>query len=272
MDHKQNLHIHTNYVDGKDTPEGIVQKAIERGFDSIGFSEHSYLKYSSFSRQLIPEKEEQYKQDIKNLKKRYKDKIDIYCGLECDFYSDLNKDGFDYIIGSVHYLDCNGSIVTFDRGLKETLDYVNDNFDGDGMAFAKRYFETVARLPEKENIDIIGHFDILTKNNERGRFIDTSAKAYLTLGLEAIHALKGKIDLFEINTGAISRGYRSSPYPQMDFLKEFKRLGFGAVITSDCHDKNYIDCFFGEAKQLLLAAGFTSKFVLTENGFSEVVL
>ena len=58
----------------------------------------------------------------------------------------------------------------------------------------------------------------------------------------------------------------------MDFLKEFKRLGFGAVITSDCHDKNYIDCFFDEAKQLLLAAGFTSKFVLTENGFSEVAL
>lgn len=272
MNHKQNLHIHTNYVDGKDTPEEIVLMAIERGFDSIGFSEHSYLKYSSFSPQLIPEKEEQYKQDIKNLKEQYKDKIDIYCGLEYDFYSDLDRDELDYVIGSVHYLDCNGKIVTFDQGLHETLAYVNDNFCGDGMGFAKKYFETVARLPEKGKIDIIGHFDILTKNNERGRFIDTSDKAYLTLGLEAIHALKGKINLFEINTGAISRGYRSSPYPQMEFLKEFKRLGFGAVITSDCHDKNYIDCSFVEAKQLLLAAGFTSKFVLTENGFSEVVL
>ena len=272
MNHKQNLHIHTSYVDGKDTPEEIVLMAIERGFDSIGFSEHSYLKYSSFPHQLVAEKEKQYKQDIKNLKEQYKDKIDIYCGLECDFYSDLDRDGLDYIIGSVHYLDCNGRIVTFDRGLHETLAYVNDNFGGDGMGFAKKYFETVARLPERGRIDIIGHFDILTKNNEHGRFIDTSDKAYLTLGLEAIHELKGKINLFEINTGAIARGYRSSPYPQMEFLKEFKRLGFGAVITSDCHDKNYIDCFFVEAKQLLLAAGFTSKFVLTENGFSEVVL
>ena len=272
MAHKQNLHIHTTYVDGKDTPEEIVLTAIERGFDSIGFSEHSYLQYSSFPRQLIPEKEAQYKQDIRALKEQYKGQIDIYCGLECDFYSDLDTDGFDYIIGSVHYLDCNGRIVTFDRGLQDTLDYINDNFDGDGMAFAKRYFETVARLPEKERIDIIGHFDILMKNNEHGRFINMSDKAYLTLGLETIHALKGKIDLFEINTGAISRGYRSAPYPQMEFLKEFKRLGFGAVITSDCHDRNYLDCFFDEARQLLLTAGFTSKFVLTENGFREVVL
>ena len=140
------------------------------------------------------------------------------------------------------------------------------------MRFAKRYFETVANLPEKGELDIIGHFDLLTKNNERGKFIDTSSKEYLAMGLEAIHALKGKIDLFEVNTGAIARGYKSFPYPQMEFLKEFKRLGFGAVITSDCHDKNYIDCFFDEAEQLLTSAGFTSKFILSENGFCEVCL
>jgi len=42
MNHKQNLHIHTTYADGKDTPEQMILTAIERDFDSIGFSEHSY--------------------------------------------------------------------------------------------------------------------------------------------------------------------------------------------------------------------------------------
>ena len=112
----------------------------------------------------------------------------------------------------------------------------------------------------------------MTKNNEIGKFIDTTSKEYLNLGFEAIHALKGKINLFEVNTGAISRGYRSSPYPQTEFLKEFNRLGFGVVITSDCHDKNYIDCFYDEAIEILSEAGFKSKFILTEKSFEETVL
>ena len=272
MNTKQNLHIHTTYADGKDTPEEIVLKAIERGFDSIGFSEHSYLRYSTYPNQLTVNKMGEYKKEINGLKTKYKNDIDIFCGLEYDFYSDVDTDGFDYLIGSVHYLDCGGKILTFDHGLKEALDYVNDNFGGDSFAFAKRYFETVSRLPEKGDFDIIGHFDILTKNNEIGKFIDTTSKEYLNLGFEAIHALKGKINLFEVNTGAISRGYRSSPYPQTEFLKEFNRLGFGVVITSDCHDKNYIDCFYDEAIEILSEAGFKSKFILTEKSFEETVL
>lgn len=58
----------------------------------------------------------------------------------------------------------------------------------------------------------------------------------------------------------------------MEFLKEFNRLGFGAVITSDCHDKNFIDCHFEGAKSLLEAVGFKSKWILTENGFKEIGL
>ena len=92
------------------------------------------------------------------------------------------------------------------------------------------------------------------------------------MGYEAIHALKGNIPLFEVNTGAISRGYRSIPYPQIEFLKEFKECGFGAVITSDCHDKNFLDCQFNEARELLISAGFKSIFILTKDGFKEVAI
>ena len=75
-----------------------------------------------------------------------------------------------------------------------------------------------------------------------------------------------------MNTGAISRGYRTAPYPQMEFLKEFKRLGFGAVLTSDCHNKDFLDCAFDDAAALLAQAGFDSKWILTEDGFREVSL
>ena len=272
MKNKQNLHIHTTYADGKDKPEEIVLEAIYRGFDSIGFSEHSYMSFSSYPYQMTLNEMDNYKGEIRQIKSKYKELIDIFCGMEFEMYSDVPTDGFDYLIGSVHYLDFGGNVLGFDRGLGETLDYVNANFGGDGLKFAEKYFETVASLPEKGKFDIIGHFDLITKNNEKGNFIDISSKKYLHSGFEAIHALKLKIPFFEVNTGAISRGYRTSPYPQMEFLKEFHRLGFGVVITSDCHDKNFIDCFYDEAEALISAAGFKSKWILTENGFKEVGL
>ena len=272
MKNRQNLHTHTTYVDGKDTPEEMILEAIARKFDSVGFSEHSFLRYSTFPNQLTDDKAEQYKEEIKELRRKYKGIIDVYCGLEYDFYSDIKADGFDYLIGSVHYLDCNGEIKTFDRGLGDVLEYINEYFDGRGISFAKKYFETMSLLPQKHNFDIIGHFDIITKNNERGNFIDVSSKEYLDMGLEAIHSLKGKIPFFEVNTGAVSRGYKGSPYPQIEFLREFNKCGFGAVVTSDCHDKRFIDCCFDESRELLLAAGFNSRYILTDGGFTEVEL
>lgn len=272
MSTKQNLHIHSTYADGKDKPEEMILTAIQRGFDSIGFSEHSYMPFSSYPYQMTEEQAPVYQQEIRSLKVKYAGQIHIFCGMELEFYSDVHTEGYDYLIGSVHYLDFDGTMCGFDRGLEETLQYVANHFGGDGMGFAKKYYETLARLPERKNIDIIGHFDLVTKNNEKGHFLDVTTKEYLHLGYEAIHALQGKIPFFEVNTGAISRGYRTSPYPQMAFLQEFQRLGFGALITSDCHDRNYIDCHFEEARELLAAAGFRTKWILTDSGFVEEAL
>ncbi|MBQ2704579.1 MAG: histidinol-phosphatase HisJ family protein [Clostridia bacterium] len=278
MSIKQNLHIHTTYADGKNSPEEIVVEAINRGFDSIGFSEHSYIPYTPNQNdpenkgQLYVEKTDAYKGEIYDLKRKYRDKIDVFCGMEFDFCSDENVGPFDYLIGSVHCLEIDGRIRNFVSGAANPCNHVNTYFNGNGMAFAKAYFEKLACLPQKKRFDIIGHFDVITRNNGRDNFIDVFSKEYLSLGFEAIGALKGKIPLFEINTGAIPRGYVSAPFPQMEFLKEFKRQGFGAVITSDCHDKNFLDYYFDESKKLLLEAGFKSKWVFTDDGFKEVEL
>ena len=268
--YKQNLHTHTTFTDGRDTPEEIIIEALARGFDSLGFSEHTLNVYSPALNQLTEEKTALYRKEIAELKEKYRGKLDIFCGLEYEFYSEVPQDGYDYLIGSVHYLECDGGIFGFDRKLDETVTYVQNNFGGDGLKFAEKYFETLSRLPERGNFDIIGHFDLLTKNNERGGFIDVTSKRYLDAGMEAISALKGKIPLFEVNTGAIARNYRTAPYPQMEFLKEFKRQGFGATVSSDCHNKEFLDCHFDESRELLLAAGFKSVWVLTYGGFKEI--
>ncbi|MBQ7399482.1 MAG: histidinol-phosphatase [Clostridia bacterium] len=271
MKHLQNLHTHTSYCDGADTPEEIVLAAIDKGFESIGFSGHSYM---SCSRMFLEkgDKTEEYKENVKSLKEKYKDRIKIYLGLEVEVLSAPDMNGYDYLIGSAHYFSINGGYVGFDRSAEEVKSVIDNYFNGNGMEYAKAYYKTLAELPEYGNFDIIGHFDLITKHSDNVMFFDEDSDEYKKAALEAAHALKGKIPFFEVNTGAIARGYRKTPYPSMYILKELKNLGFGAVISSDCHNKAMLDCNFNEAVEMLRECGFKEKYILTDSGFSAVAL
>lgn len=263
----QNLHTHTIYCDGKNTPEEMVKYALDKGFDSLGFSGHSYMFFSAYSG-ISAERTEKCNEEVRALAQKYKDTIKLYLGLEYDFYSEVDLSGYDYLIGSVHYLKIGDKYVAFDRGADEVKSVINEYFAGDGLAFAKEYYKTVAELPTRGKFDIIGHFDLITKNCDKTFLFDMDSKEYLSYAFEAIDALRGKIPLFEVNTGAIARGYRKTPYPAIPLLKELKRCGFGAIISSDCHNGEYLDCAFSDARELLLSCGFTEKYVLGENGFT----
>lgn len=269
--HKQNLHTHTSFSDGADTPEEIIATAIEKNFDSVGFSEHSYMNYSAFFLKH-GDKTQDYKKEILSLKEKYKNRIKIYLGLEVDMYSGPDMTGYDYLIGSMHYFKFQNEYVGFDRSQDEVANVIDQYFGGDGMKYVKAYYEGIARLPEYGRFDIIGHFDLITKHSDNCSFFDTSSKEYIKAAVEAAEALVGKIPLFEVNTGAVSRGYRKTPYPMKSIIKELKRLGFGAVITSDCHSKANLDCNFDEASALLKECGFKEKYILTDSGFTPVSL
>lgn len=264
---KQNLHTHSTFCDGKNTPEELVQEAIARGFDSLGFSMHSYVPCSGIG---SVDALESYKAEILRLKQEYRNQIKLFLGIEYDIFSEHSPLGFEYTIASVHCLERNGVVFDFDKRLDQTLQYINDYFSGSSMEFAKCYYVTVSTIPQYGSFDILGHFDLITKNNEKGNFLNVHDPVYLGYAKDAIHALKGKIPLFEVNTGCIGRGYRKTPYPQTELLKEFKDCGFGAVITSDCHKKEYLDCNFEDAKQLLQSVGYNTIYVLTEQGFQEI--
>ena len=117
MKNLQNLHTHSTFCDGYHPPELTVLTAIEKGFDSIGFSGHSYMKYSP-TFQKRGDHTAEYKAEIRRLQEVYRDRIEIFCGLEVEMYAEVDMSGFDYLIGSSHYLMCNGECVPFDRDLE----------------------------------------------------------------------------------------------------------------------------------------------------------
>ncbi len=263
----QNLHTHSTFCDGKDAPEEMVCAAIEKGFSSIGFSGHSYMSYSPFYVKKGDHTEE-YKKEVNRLKEKYKDKIKIYLGLEVDMYSMPDMTGYDYLIGTVHYLKQENDIFAIDLADSQMIEnMINERFDGNSLKYVKAYYSALSCLTEYGKFDILGHFDLITKHNEKKVLFDVTSKEYKNAFVEAAECLSGKIPFFEVNTGAIARGYRTSPYPSAEIIKELKRLGFGAVITSDCHDKEKLDCGFSDAAELLKACGFKEKYILSDNGF-----
>lgn len=269
MKYLQNLHTHSTFCDGKYSLEDTVKGAIEKGFHSLGFSGHGYTSfYLEYC--MTQEGTEQYKAEIRRLKEVYKDQIELYCGLEMDRHSDGDLTGFDYMIGSVHSFRVNGHLVDFDQKAEIVRRIIDEEFGGDGMRYVKRYYETVAELAQCKNIDFVGHFDIITKHYDRENFFDVESPEYKRYALEALEAVASKIRLFEMNSGAIARGYRKTSYPDDFILKAMKELGCGIVITSDCHDYHDLDCHFDEMAERLKAAGFKERYILTKDGFKAI--
>ena len=269
MKYLQNLHTHTTYCDGRDTPREMIEAAIAQGFSSIGFSEHGP------SQSLMTPSEEKiglYKKEIRELAREYEGAIDVFCGLEYEAESDTCLCGYDYIIASSHYVHKNGGRYVADGSVEEMQRGIDEGWGGNGLAFALDYFAEISLLPTRGKFDIVGHFDLVSKNCERANFFDVNDPAYIAAGLAAIDALTGKIPLFEVNTGAISRGYRTTPYPAPVFLDAFRARGFGAVITSDCHDARNLTCGFEDAERMLAAHGFTERYILTKEGFVAIPL
>ena len=270
MNTLQNLHQHCTFCDGKDTPEEVVLEAIAKGFGAIGFSSHCYMPIVEYS--MTAESTKDYCKEINRLKGVYGDRIDVFLGLEYDPCCPIKPEGYDYVIGSVHGLYLNGADYEFDGIPAHYQKMIDAHFAGDGLAFAKEYYRQLAQLPDKADIDIIGHFDLITRYQEMQPMFDWNDKAYRNAAIEAAEALAGRVPLFELNTGAVARGNRTTPYPQDFIVKELHRLGFGVVISSDCHKKQLMDFWFEEGKAFLRSCGYTQRHILTKDGFISVPL
>lgn len=264
---KCNFHTHTNYCDGKDSPEELVKAAINKGFFALGFSSHSYTEMDkSFA--MSASEAEKYRAELATLKEKYKGKIELYCGIEQDYFSDEPTECYDYVIGSVHYVLKNGKYIAVDDTAEIVKDAVERLYGGNFDAIAEDYFALVAKTPEKTNADIIGHFDLVSKYSEKNGYGETPR--FLAAAENAVKALIPYGLPFEINTGAMAKGVMSVPYPSPEILKMIRKYGGEIMLSSDCHDKNYLDFAFDKAADLARKTGFIRSAVI-RNGKIEYI-
>ncbi len=231
----QNLHTHTNFCDGKNTPEEMVQAAIGLGMDSLGFSGHAPCPVPTDDAGMRPEDVPAYRAEVLRLREQYAGRLEIFLGLEQDYFLFPNREPWDYIIGSVHYVEKEGRQLPVDYLPEEFSRNVSQFYGGDCYAFAEDYFRQVGGVAEKTGCQIIGHFDLITKFNEGDQLFDTGHPRYINAALDALDRLAGQDVIFEINTGAMSRGCRTVPYPAPALLRAMRERGLPICITSDSH-------------------------------------
>lgn len=313
------LHMHTVYCDGADTAEDMIRSAIDKGLKVVGLSGHSFTPHDQ-SYCMSREDTRRYIEEVNTLREKYAGKIRVLLGLELDYYADTDTTPYDYLIGSVHYLFTDSGWEKYCRilGSEEEADRpdadaaafslvrftdwtaVDDepydlrhfaNVQGvDMMTVAELFYETAGTVVSRTDCDIIGHFDLLTKFNEKYRlspddtvadlskneapagavkFFDTTDPRYEaawkravdrifeecaaryregyrnrleTLGI--LHA--GDKPVFEINTGAISKGYRTTPYPDSDQREYIRSKGGILILNSDSHKVDTICSMFND--------------------------
>ena len=227
-------HVHTSFCDGSCPPEEMVRAALEKGMDAIGFSGHSHTAFDE-SWCMSPAGTEAYRAEIARLKARYAGKIRIFCGVEQGLYSDAPAAAYDYVIGSLHYLRAGDAYLPVDESAAHQTDAAARYFGGDIYAFAEAYYSQLAHIQASTGCGVIGHFDIVAKFNEGGALFDERHPRYVAAWRAAAEKLLQSGALFEINTGAIARGWRSVPYPAPPILDYLIGRGARFLLSGDAH-------------------------------------
>lgn len=260
---KQNLHTHSIYCDGKDTIEEMVQEAISRNFDVLGFSGHGHCAIDTCS--MSKENTQKYIHDVLAAKKKYQDKISIHLGIEQDMLGRLEtKEPFEYVIGSKHFLK-NRPIDHSKEKFIELFEYYHHDF----ISLCKDYYTDLSNMANWSEVDIIGHLDLITKFNEDESFWRFEDEKYVSIVCDCIDRLIGANKIMEINTGAIARGYRTTPYPYKNLLEYINAHQGRICLNSDCHDKTKLDCAYDVSLDLIRSCGFKEMDFLTDQGFQK---
>lgn len=278
MQHR-NYHTHSHYCDGQGQLQEYVEKAIGKGFEALGFSGHAPLPFVN-DWTMDDENLPLYLNEVTQLKRRYRDEIEIYVGLEIDYLDETHNPAnpifdrlkLDYRIGSVHMLQDpeDEKYYSIDGPVKELEHLIQETYAGSVEAFLGAYYRQIQNMIRSGGFQILGHFDLPKKHNGSLKYFSESETWYHRMVEETLETVaKGSV-ILEVNTGAMSRGYTQEPYPAPWILELCRDLDIPIMLNSDAHKPDWIDYAFDEAEKLILNAGIEKGWALRSGEWQEV--
>jgi len=238
-------HIHTAMsADAKGDIADYVKTARDRGLMEIGFSDHFHLEKQDYS--MSYEKLAQYVEKVRS----YKEHADfpVKLGLEVDFIPGLdseiekvvNLERFDYVIGSVHFIDNWG----FDDPR-----YISEYQKWDIAELYCTYFSLVQQCASSWLFDIIGHVDLIKKFKYK-------PKTHMTnVFKETVKILKKSKVVVEVNTGGLRTPCKEI-YPSKTLLQMCFDNGIPVTLGSDAHMPQDVGKNFDDVLKLIREVGY----------------
>ncbi len=266
MKHRQNLHTHTTFDDGRASPMDMARAAVDVGLESLGFSAHSPMPYEN-DWAITEDRLPAYRQEIARVREEFQGRLTVYEGLEWDACSSIEPTGFDYVIGSLHLIAPGQEESSIDYTPNITRHLLYSRFGGDERAMIQAYFGQYAALAANHHVDVVGHFDLLTKFSEHHNLFPAHDPYLLQYASEAMEPLIRAEKIFEVNTGAMSRGLRSEPYPSVPLLHRLYELRGRVTLSSDAHGPELITHSFDAMEELLRTIGFRETWVFDGSAF-----
>jgi histidinol-phosphatase (PHP family) len=238
-----------------------IKRGRDRSLLEIGFADHLPLLTREDPTLAMPLGElAGYIEAVELLKKDFPD-IAIKTGIEADYFPGMEADTrrlleqykFDYVIGSIHFIDGWG----FDDSR-----YIEGYEGRDIYELYEGYFELVVRAASSGLFDIVGHLDLIKKYNFRPKRDITS------LVEEVILAIKDTGVCVEINTAGL-RKPAAEMYPSDWILELCARAGIPVTLGSDAHSPGQVGMDFDLALASARRAGYDriAVFERRERGF-----
>ncbi len=276
---KTNYHSHSAFCDGEGRLEEYVQFALSHHLQALGFSGHAPLPFPN-AWTMDEEDLPLYLGETRRLKDKYKDRIELYTGLEIDYLDEVRNPAqanygaleLDYTIGSVHMLPDpdNGEYYGLDGPIEELEHLINKVYSGSVEKLVTDYYRQIESMVKIGGFDFVGHLDLVKKHNRKLGLFSEDDSWYRKAVIAALDAVADSGLMVEVNTGAIARGYTDEPYPSPWILRLCAERTIPITLNSDAHKPSWVEFGFDDALQIIREAGYTRGMALLQGKWQEV--
>jgi histidinol-phosphatase (PHP family) len=227
-----------------ETVERWVETAAARGVDEIGFTEHFYYFLVARPLLTVPYQIdhchapiERYVGAVLDAKERG---LPVKLGIEADYYSGRDEEirevlapyPWDYVIGSVHYID--GLALDSEPTLVAAV--------GAEEAY-RRYFEVLGQAARSGLFDVLAHPDIVKFH---AGLVDWDEQQFVAV-LDGV--------CLEVSSAGLRKPH-GRIYPEPELLAAAREAGVRITIASDAHEPADVGRDLDRAIEHAQAAGY----------------
>ena len=232
---KVNYHTHTTGSDGKTKPEEWIKIAIKKRFEILGITDHYHFPpgFRDWGNDYYSDA---HYEELKKLKRKYENKIEIKVNVEFDWLKgykkwikkEATKRKYDLRFISLHFID--------DGDRYTPLDWNEESFRNlikyhKGIKNLVKYYYAELRNAIKTGcFDVVGHLDIIKIWNKDKKYFSGREDWYKKEIQRTLKLIKKKNMKIDLNTAGLRKPC-AEQYPSKEILEE---AIFDTIVTSSC--------------------------------------